>query len=61
MDTGAWWARVHRVTKSQTRLTKPSTQSSHYPSDGTKTGPAGNSIKCLGIQAALPTLTGSLK
>ena len=42
-------------------VTKHSTQSSHYPSAGTKTGPAGNSIEYLSIQRAFPTLTGSLK
>ena len=27
MDRGAWWATVHRITKSQTRLKRLSTQS----------------------------------
>ena len=30
MDRGAWWARVHRVTKNQTQLTRLSTHSGQY-------------------------------
>ena len=29
MDRGAWWAVVHRVTKSQTGLKRPSTPAHH--------------------------------
>ena len=30
MDRGAWWATVHRGTKSQTQLKQPSSQASGY-------------------------------
>ena len=43
MDRGAWWATVHRVAKSQPRLTRLSTHSTcagiHFSSAGLCTSP----------------------